>query len=407
MNRITTAAFVGLALLGGCRKEEVPTPTTGRRTESDKQVRQAWHCAMHPQIVRDGPGKCPICGMDLVPMVSGHGHDSTSDSGASRGPTIQVESSVLQKIGVRTALAKRSTVGREILADAEGVLDEASQVSVSVRSMGYLETVFPVRPGDRVHRGQILATFYSPDLSAAQGDWLSARERGDSVSARASRDRLESLGFPASAFDLASRAGHPLKAVPVASPVDGWVRTRNATRGQAVMAGAELFGLVEGSGASLEARVPLSEADELRANDRAEISGQGSRRTFAARVGSILPAADRSTRSATVRLVPDKGAGVRVGESYQARFEARSETGIVIPQDAVLHSGRRDVVFVALGGGRFRPVAVTLGPTSDGRSLVRSGLEENDSVVVSAQFLLDGESRLQSALDQLDAGSSR
>ena len=94
--------------------------------------------------------------MDLVPMVASgeaHSHDFAADTASQRAPTIQVESAVLQKIGVRTALARRGSLGREILADAEGVLDESSAVSVSVRSMGYLESVSPLRSGDRVRKG--------------------------------------------------------------------------------------------------------------------------------------------------------------------------------------------------------------------------------------------------------------
>ena len=98
---------------------------------------------------------------------------------------------------------------------------------------------------------------------------------------------------------------------------------------------------------------------------------------------------------------------VRVGALYQARFQARRETGFVVPQDAVLHTGRRDIVFLALGDGKFRPVEVVLGPSGEGKTLVRSGIEAGDEVVVSAQFLLDGESRLQAALDQLSVGDGK
>jgi len=164
-----------------------------------------------------------------------------------------------------------------------------------------------------------------------------------------------------------------------------------------------LFRIVEGRGALLEARIPQS-AGEVVAGDRATVSGSGIAKTQV-EVVSVVPEMDRSSRSAIVRMAPKKGAEIRIGAQYQVAFVPRRETGMTIPENAVLHSGKRDVVFLALGDGKFRPVQVVLGPASDGKVLVRSGLELGDEVVVSAQFLLDGESRLQAALDQLDAGA--
>lgn len=400
------AVLAGTAFLASCKSTE-----TRDAPSATSHAKKAWHCPMHPQIVQDHPGSCPICGMDLVALEK---TDATStDSGESRGAadtamptgkTIRVEPSVLQKIGVRTETVESGVLGREVVADAEGVLDDAAEVSVTVRAMGYLEEVASLRAGDKVARGQILAQFYSPELVAAQGDWLSSRRSGDSVAARASLERLESLGFPPASRDAAIQAGKPIRAFPVRAGVSGWMKTRNATTGQSVMAGAELFRLVEGSGALLETRVPVSDAALLEVGDRARITGDGIAPTTA-RIVSVVPEIDRSARAATLRMTVAKGAAVRVGALYQARFQAREETGFVVPQDAVLHSGRRDIVFLALGEGRFRPAEVRLGPSSGGKTLVRSGIEAGDEVVVSAQFLLDGESRLQSALDQMTNAS--
>lgn len=403
-------AAAALALLASCK-----SPETRGAPSTVATVKKAWHCPMHPQIVKDHEGHCPICGMELVPFDDGAadtaeaaGPSATADgmdqAKKPAGKTVRIEPSVLQKIGVRTEMVDAGTLGREILADAEGVLDDAAEVSVTVRAMGYLQETTGLREGDRVKRGQILAKFYSPELVAAQGDWLAARPTGDSAAAAAARERLESLGFPEASFAQLAKSGRAVRDIPLAAPVSGWVRARGATTGQAVMAGAELFRLVEGEGALLEARLPVSDAALVGIGDRAEITGDGLAKTTA-KVVAVVPSIDRSARSATLRLAAAKGSGIRVGGLYQARFQAKKETGFVVPQDAVLHSGRRDIVFVALEGGKFQPVEVEVGPTSDGRTLVRSGVEAGDEVVVSAQFLLDGESRLQSALDQLDEGA--
>lgn len=400
-------------LLASCEKSNAPAQA-GHGDHAKAAAKKAWHCPMHPQILKDHEDTCPLCGMDLVEFepgaaASGKGAtdsaQGTSSSPKSAGSEVQVDPAVLQKIGVRTAMVEAGVVGREIRAEAEGVADEAAEVSVTSRTMGYLETVAAVRSGDRVKAGQILANLNSPELTAAQGDWLAARRSGDSLASRAAGERLATLGFPASSLANLARTATVQRTVPLTSPASGWLKARAAVRGQAVMAGAELFRIVEGAGVLLEARLPVAEAALLKAGDPAELTGAGLANPLGAKVVAVLPQVERTSRSATVRLTLAKGGEIRIGALYQARFQAKATTGFVVPQDAVLRSGRREVVFLDLGNGRFRPVEVRTGTTSGGKTLVLEGVEAGDEVVVSAQFLLDGESRLQAALDQMMAGA--
>jgi Cu(I)/Ag(I) efflux system membrane fusion protein len=397
-------------ITAGCK--DTPDKHDSAQTDAAKKPHTAYHCPMHPQIIQDKPGNCPICGMDLVKFTSEPVNSAPADSGMTdssnrAGKDIRVDPAVVQKIGVRTETVDAGILGREFRADAEGILDESAEISVTLRSMGYLESVSSFREGDRVKAGQILATLYSPDLVAAQGDWLAAHQRGDSAGAMASREQLRSLGFPETSFAKALEQRRPLRTIPVIAPVTGWVRTRSATRGQSAMAGTELFRIVEGSGTILQANLAAGDASSVKVGDAVQVRGDGLSAPFAARVVSVAPEVERATRSTKVRLAPPKGAEVRVGALYRATFQSRKETGFVIPGNAILHSGARDVVFLDLGDGRFRPVEVELGPSSGGKTLVRSGIEAGDEVVVSAQFLLDGESRLQAALDQLTRGDKK
>ncbi|MEN9308812.1 MAG: hypothetical protein RL173_2744 [Fibrobacterota bacterium] len=409
MNRIQFALLMTFFVLAyGCKDAE----DAHDHERPGNAEATAYHCPMHPQIIQEKPGDCPICGMNLVKISSKDASESHGDSAAdhaspSAGKDIRVDPAVVQKIGVRTETVDAGVLGREFRADAEGILDESSELSVTIRSMGYLETVAAVREGDRVKAGQILATLYSPDLVAAQGDWLAAHQRGDSAGALVSREQLRSLGFPEASFAKALEQGRPLRTIPVTSPATGWVRARSATRGQSAMAGTELFRIVEGSGTILQASLAAGDAASVKIGDVVQVRGDGLAAPFAARVVSVAPEVERATRSTKVRLAAAKGSEIRVGALYRATFQSRKETGFVIPGDAILHSGSRDVVFLDLGDGRFRPVEVVLGPSSGGKTLVRSGIEAGDEVVVSAQFLLDGESRLQAALDQLTRGDKK
>lgn len=399
-------ALLLLLLMTGCEKSNAPAQA-GHGDHAKAAAKKAWHCPMHPQILKDHEDTCPLCGMDLVEFEPGAGAPGkgATDSVKSGGREVQVDPAVLQKIGVRTAMVEAGVVGREIRAEAEGVADEAAEVSVTSRTMGYLETVAAVRSGDRVKAGQILANLNSPELTAAQGDWLAARRSGDSLGERAAGERLATLGFPASSLANLTRTATVQRTVPLTSPASGWLKARAAVRGQAVMAGAELFRIVEGNGVLLEARLPVAEAALLKAGDAAELTGAGLATALVAKVVAVLPQVERTSRSATVRLTLAKGGEIRIGALYQARFQAKATTGFVVPQDAVLRSGRREVVFLDLGNGRFRPVEIKTGTTSGGKTLVLEGVEAGDEVVVSAQFLLDGESRLQAALDQMMAGA--
>ena len=171
------------------------------------------------------------------------------------------------------------------------------------------------------------------------------------------------------------------------------------------MAGQELFRIIDGSGVLVDAKVPQSRLAGLSTGSEAQISGADLSKPVSAKVRSILPIVGTTDRTATVRLEVKGGPLLKVGGLYQATLHPKSETGLVVPDGAVLHSGKRDVVFLALGDGRFRPQEVKTGPVAGGMVLVREGLEAGDEVVVSAQFLLDGESRLQAALDQMSAGA--
>ena len=412
MNKgILVGVLVAFLFLSSCRPREGAPESGGAQGAPEAgpaaaaAAKAAWRCPMHPQIVQDHAGNCPICGMELV-RSSGAPKDASAVEGTSAGPEVRVDAAVLRRIGVRTETVQPGTVAPELRVDAEAVVDPALEVSVTVRAMGYLEKVPPLREGDRVQAGRELASFYSPDLVAAQGEWLAARAAGDSASASASRQKLLSLGLPEGLLGRIQREGRALREVPLVSPVAGWIRRRAASPGQSAMAGQELFRIVSDGPVLLEARVPQERVGAIRPGTEARIEGGSLARPVEGRVESVLPEISRTDRTAAVRLRAGAGAGIRPGGSYQAVLVPRSRAALVVPEGGVLHSGKRDVVFLALGGGRFRPVEVRAGATSGGRTEVLDGVEAGDEVVVSAQFLLDGESRLQAALDQMRAGGT-
>jgi len=353
MNSKTLAlSLSAAAFLISCKQQAQPVKAPDGTTKI-QAVHALWHCAMHPQIIRDHPGNCPICGMDLVPFQQeGAATPDTamqSGTGTSRHAAhdIAIDPTVVQKIGVRTEIVQAGTVGPQLRVDAEGVLDEVAELSVTVRTMGYLESVASLRTGDRVRVGQTLASFYSPDLVAAQGEWLDAKSGGDSVAARAGLQRLRSYGVSESVLASVAASGKVSRTVPVVSPTSGWLSKRLASSGQSTMAGQELFRVVDGAGVLVDARVPQSRLSGLATGSPAEISGLDLATPVKARVRDILPVLG-TDRTASVRLQIAGKNTIRVGGLYQVSLHPKSETGLVVPDGAVLHSGTRNVVFVAL-----------------------------------------------------------
>lgn len=350
--------------------------------------------------------KTDSMGMDYVPVYA--------DELESPAGMVVLGPEKVQKLGVRTALVERRAIDRTVRASASVAVDERRLHTIAPKFEGWVERLRANQTGMKVHRGEALAEVYSPELVSAQEEYVIARQAFGRIDAGSSQTSMQALADAAllrlrnwdiSAAEItALERGEVKRTLTLASPIDGVVLEKRATEGMRFMAGEVLFQLADLSEVWVLAEVSPADLPELGLGQAVRFTtpslpGQ----TFEGRIAFIYPTVSESTRTARIRAVLRNPRGVlRPALLGQAEIVAASgATRTVVPRSAVIDSGTRQVVLVAHDGGRFEPRAVTLGRRGDDVVEVLTGVEEGESVVVSANFLIDAESNLKSALQGL------
>jgi multidrug efflux pump subunit AcrA (membrane-fusion protein) len=365
-----------------------------------------YQCAMHPDVVRDEPGNCPICGMALVRR------EASPSSGGQKGAVIgvvEIDPTTLQNLGVATVPVIIEALSREVRTTGTFEVDDRGREAVSLRVSGWVEDLFVNVEGQRVRRGQPLLRLYSPDLVATQEEYLLAvrnreilgGEGGSDRLIEASRRRLELFGLGDGQIRELRRTGRVQTAVTLFAPASGTVVDKRVVEGMEVRAGETLMEIVDLSRLWLQVAVPEPDIGWVRPGVRAAVEVPAyPDRPITGRVEFVYDDLDEATRTARARVaVPNPGGMFRTGMYATATlFGAPTEPHPLVPSDAVIRTGDEAVVVIALGGGRFRPQPVTLGDEAGGRVQVLAGLEGGEEVVIRAQFLIDSEARLSGAL---------
>ncbi|MFZ2087790.1 MAG: efflux RND transporter periplasmic adaptor subunit [Desulfobaccales bacterium] len=390
-----------------------PTAPAGGPAAKERKIKY-WVSPMDPGYVRDQPGKAP-CGMDLVPVYA-------DEPGASQEGTIAVDPRTLQSMGVRTAKAEVKPISRDIRAVGRVTFDERRLTVVTTKLTGWVERLFVRATGDPIRQGQNLLSLYSPELVTTQEEYLIALRNLKSMeksgipemaeSARrllkASRQRLKYWDISESQIVALEQTGEVQRTLILASPANGIVIKRLVTEGQMAQAGMPLMELADLSNVWVEADIYEYEMPWVRVGQHAAMTlSYLPGKTFHGQVQFIYPFLKEATRTARVRLAfanpgyqlkPDMFAEVNIASPVR-------EAAVVIPAEAVMDTGEKQHVFLALGGGRFEPRQIKVGVRGgDGLVQITSGLKGGEEVVTSAQFLLDSESRFREAIAQMLKG---
>jgi membrane fusion protein, copper/silver efflux system len=364
--------------------------------------------------VTDKPMKDEM-GMDYVPVYENElARGTDSEPGL-----VLIDPAMVQTIGVRTATVGKGKVTGEISANGIVALNETASTVITSKVAGYIEKLHVTAVGQNVTHESPLFDLYSPDLDALLQEYLSALRYqgslpGDAAAALqrnatelvvATQMRLESLGLRKTQMKQMAAEGGVPRLITFYSPQAGTVLKKNVQEGGFVPAGTELLVLADLSVLWVLADVYSQDYAALRVGSRVRVDVQGiPEKTFEGRVDFIYPTVDPQTRVAKVRVVLSNPKRLLRPDMFaQVKIEGPSQTHLLLPKSAVLRSGTRDWVIVALGEGRFRPQPVKLGSESGEQYAVLSGVKEGETVVTSAQFLLDSESRLQEALHKLSS----
>lgn len=361
-----------------------------------------WRAAMDPTEIYDAPGKSRM-GMDLVPVYE----DEMSD-----GVEVKIDPTTQQNMGIRTAKVERGSLTRTIRTYGHITYDETRTYRYALKFNGWIEKLYIDYTGQPVKKGEKLFEVYSPELVTAQEEFLAAYRLAQKSTnfqgadlIKAATRRLSYWDIPADQIEALKQSGTPRKTMTIRSPYSGIVIKKNVEEGVYVKAGKNIFQISDLQHVWLQAHIFEYELPLIKLGQKAEMTlpyNLGA--VYYGKVAYIYPYMEKQARDVVLRLEfenknmelkPDMYANVIINTDP-------GETGIIIPSESVIHSGSRNLVFISTGNGKFQPRNVTLGiPLSKGRVQVLAGLAGNEIVVTSGQFLLDSESKLKEAVQKM------
>jgi Cu(I)/Ag(I) efflux system membrane fusion protein len=410
---ITFLLLAGLAILGAAAggywlgtRGTVDGPVTAGSGTDERQPLFYRH-PMNPEITSDVLMQDQM-GMDYIPVYA--------DDAQNTGPagTVQIDPVTVQTIGVRTAKVERRAMAQTIKTVGRIDYDEQRLVQLHPKTEGWIEEMFVEKTGEPVRVNSILLSLYSPQLVSTQQEFVLALKNLETLRAspfedvrtgaeelvQTTEDRLRLFDVPDHQIDELKATLTIRKNLHIHSPAEGIVIKIGAREGQYVTPQTELYAIADLSRVWVLVDIYEDELPWIRVGDQARMSISAvPGRTFTGTLAYIYPYAESRTRTVKVRmefdnpdllLKPDMFADVTI------EADAIEDT-IAVPSEAIIRSGTRQQVFIQRAPGKFEPREVTLGVSSDGWTQVRDGIEAGEEVVVSAQFLIDSESKLREA----------
>ncbi|MBU6260723.1 MAG: efflux RND transporter periplasmic adaptor subunit, partial [Burkholderiales bacterium] len=358
-----------------------------------------WYDPMSPAAKFDHPGKSPFMDMDLVPRYA--------DTGGDGGAGLAVSTAARQALGLRLADVDERRIGQAVRAVGTLQLDQSEVAIVQARSAGFVERVPRLAAGDVIAAGALLAEVMNPDWLGAEQEYLAVQATGDAALTAAARTRLRLLGIPEATIDAVGRSGRVAATQRITAPIAGVVTELDVRNGMTLAPGSTLARINGLATLWLEAAVPEAQGGAVR-------PGMPVQARFAAwpgvvingRVAAILPEAQRDSRTLRLRVeLPNPGQRLQAGLYAEVTLQGPQQPALTVPSEAVIRTGRRALVYLALPEGRYEPIEVEVGAEIGDRIVVRSGLAPGQRVVASGQFLLDSEASLRGIVARGAAGA--
>lgn len=410
----------GMAMDSGAAKQAAPqTPLVAAKTSAEPKMVTKYTCPMHPQIIEDHPGHCPICGMTLVPKLFPVGTKDTAGDSAAQAtastaesaaaiatalPAVSVAPLTLRYMNVVLAPVQWRNLTRHIHSVGLVALDENRLAHVHPRASGWVETLNVRALGDTVHKGQVLLTLYSPDILSAEKDFLVAKNSGMSVLLEAARERLRLLNVPESIINQIASSGKVARTIPIVAPQSGYISAINLRDGMYVTPDLAMYTIADASKVWVSVEILARDMEQVAEGQPAEMTVDGiPGRMWHGTVDFIYPELDPKSRTLKARLVFENPDGVlKPNQFAEVGISGVPQADVLtVPTAAVIPTPNGARVVRKNADGRFQPVLVTVGPSAGGYTEIKSGLNPNDEVVASGQFLLDSESSLQASFARM------
>ncbi len=422
---------------------ETTAPSTAEVSNHRSAAKKQWTCSMHPQIRSDKPGKCPICGMDLVPVEGDEGDEAATQSGgsqksgakagheskASKAPAVRIHLSRRARLlaRVRTSEVLSAPTAAQVELIGKIAVDERRIVRITSWVSGRIDRLYVDYRGTKVSRGRRMALVYSPQLVAAQAELLEAKRAAKALAAsptkylrdtalatvQSARDKLLLLGLSKSQVADIEAQNKIRRHVVIRAPASGIVLRRLADEGQYLQAGTPLYEVADLS--RIWAVLDAYETDLtlLRKGDEVQFTVQAlPSRIFKGKVEFIDPVLNPKTRTTRIRLtVRNKGGLLKPEMLVRAKVAAKPlrSKGVIVPQTALLMTGKRALVYVEVPGkiGTYEPRIVHLGPKLGDKYLILHGLKPGERVVTNGEFRIDSTAQIRGLPSMLNPTGGR
>ncbi|SNB45398.1 efflux RND transporter periplasmic adaptor subunit [Geobacter sp. DSM 9736] len=377
-------------------------------TTKAENAKELYTCPMHPFIIKDKPGSCPICGMTLVKKVEGAQADAKTMEmlgHVSMSPTQMVITNVA------TTAVKEIPLDKDINAVGIVQYDQRRQAKVTAWVAGRIDQLLVNAVGDYVSKSKPVALVYSPDLVAAQQEYLLAlrsRDRlkdspiasisqGGAGLVSSAKQRLLLLGVKEQQLAALEKGGQPNIRLPIYTPLSGIVIEKMALEGQYVNMGEPLFAIADLSTVWVEVEVYENEFPFVKVGQRVEVTSQSyPEKTFSGRVSYIYPFLDPKTRTVKVRVeIPNPGLKLKPDMYVNARVKTPLGRTLAVPIAAVIDTGKRQVAWVEMKPGMFEPREVKVGARTADYVQILEGLKPGEKVASSGGYLIDSEAQLK------------
>jgi RND family efflux transporter MFP subunit len=381
---------------------------SGGETANASTAKTLYTCGMHPQIIQDHPGNCPICGMKLTPIRKQDANASSAEASS----IIAIDPSTIQTMGIRTAEVTRGPLRRLIRTVANVDYDETALADVTTKYKGWIEKLDVDATGALVNPGDPLFDIYSPELYSAQTEYLAALSATSGATNAEDRALLDSVRNKLKFYDISDAQIAELektravtKTLTITAPIAGFVVEKNVVVGQMVDSGMKLYRLADIGVVWVYAQVYEQDLSAVQLGQEAAMTlSYLPDRKFRGRVTYVYPTVDEKTRTARVRMeFHNPGYFLKPGMFATVELVADiSPSALLVPDSAVLRSGQKNTVFIALPGGKFEARTVALGLSAENnQDQVLNGLSEGERIVTSGQFMLDSESQLREAIQKM------
>ncbi|HEX4056405.1 MAG TPA: efflux RND transporter periplasmic adaptor subunit [Tepidisphaeraceae bacterium] len=417
-----SAVVLILAVLFAVEMKSPPVPpTSGPATENQmgaggqqKKIVYWWDPMLGPSSISNHPGKSAM-GMDLTPVY---------ESDASAGPAVRIDPAVVQNMGVTTAPVIRGPL--TVAVRAVGMLEvpEPGMHDVTLKVSGYIEKLYADTDGMSVRKGEVLFDLYSPELQVAEEELISAKQNENALDAKANdairkdaQNLVDSAAQKLRLWDVAEQdinaiaaAGEAPWTVPFRSPADGHVADKMVVAGSAVQSGMKVMRIENHSQLWLDARVFEDQISIVKVGQEIHAAIDGvPGKTFTGKVSFIYPHVDHMARTETVRTIlnnPDHELKPGMYATVEIVTQVSPDT-LLVPREAIIDTGTRQIAFVMASAGHFEPRNVRMGIVGDDDQVqILQGLAPGDRVVTSGQFLMDVESRTNEAIEKLRNGNT-